>query len=80
MNNEYNGWPNHMTWSMSLYCESSDDVRSLREHLEDIAADLPLPAMDLLTSAIAEVDWHRLEQAFSPADASDDASDDESED
>jgi len=69
MNNEYNGWPNHMTWSMSLYCESLDDVRAEREHLEDIAADLPLPAMDLLLSAIDEVDWHRLEQAFSPADA-----------
>ena len=75
----YNGWPNHETWAMSLYCESLDDVRFLREHLEEIAADLPLPAMDLLTSAIAEVDWHRLEQAFSPAD-NDDASDDESED
>ena len=79
MNNEYNGWPNHETWAMSLYCESLDDVRALREHLEDIAADLPLPAMDLLLSAIDEVDWNRLEQAFSPAD-NDDASDDESED
>ena len=78
MNNEYNGWPNHETWAMSLYCESLDDVRALREHLEDIAADLPLPAMDLLLSAIAEVDWHRLEQAFSPAD-NDDASDEDDE-
>jgi len=76
MNNEYNGWPNRMTWSMSLYCESLDDVRALREHLEDIAADLPLPAMDLLLSAMAEVKWDYLEQAFSPADASDDDSDD----
>ena len=76
----YNGWPNHMTWSMSLYCESLDDVHALREYLEEMPFRLPMPAMDLLTSAIAEVDWHRLEQAFSPADASDDASDDESED
>ena len=72
MNNEYNGWPNHMTWSMSLYCESLDDVRAEREHLEDIAADLPLPAMDLLLSAIAEVDWHHLEQTFSPAESDED--------
>jgi len=80
MNNEYNGWPNRMTWSMSLYCESLDDVLFLREHLEEIAADLPLPAMDLLTSAIAEVDWHHLEQAFSPDDANDDESDESDED
>ena len=60
----YNGWPNHMTWSMSLYCESLADVRSLREYLEEIAAGLPLPASDLLTSAIEEVDWRRLEEVF----------------
>ena len=62
----YNGWPNHETWVASLYCESLEDVRSLREYLEEIAAGLPLPAMDLLTSAIAEVDWYRLEEVFSP--------------
>jgi len=60
----YNGWTNHMTWSMSLYCESREDVLSLREYLEEIASELPLPAMDLLTSAIAEVDWRRLEEVF----------------
>jgi len=62
----YNGWQNRFTWSMSLYCESREDVLSLREYLEEIAAGLPLPAMDLLTSAIAEVDWYRLEEVFSP--------------
>jgi len=61
----YNGWPNHMTWSMSLYCESLEDVHALREYLEEIAADLPLPASDLLSSAIEEVDWQRLEEVFS---------------
>ena len=76
---EYNGWPNRMTWTISLYCESLDDVRFLRDHLEEIAANLPLPAMDLLTSAMAEVDWHHLEQAFSPAD-NDDESDEDNED
>ena len=76
----YNGWPNRMTWTISLYCESLDDVRFLREHLEDIAADLPLPAMDLLTSAIAEVDWWRLEQAFSPAESDEDDEGDEGDD
>jgi len=67
----YNGWTNHMTWSMSLYCESLEDVRALREYLEEIAANLPLAASDLLESAIAEVNWRELEQAFSPADATD---------
>jgi len=71
MTREYNGWPNRWTWAISLYCESLEDVRYIREYLEEIAAGLPLPAMDLLTSAIAEVDWYYLEQAFSPADATD---------
>jgi hypothetical protein len=65
---EYNGWPNRFTWTISLYCESLEDVRYIREYLEDIAADLPLPAMDLLGSAIAEVDWDHLEKVFSPAE------------
>ena len=64
----YNGWTNHMTWSMSLYCESLEDVRALREYLEEIAAGLPLPASDLLESAIGEVNWCELERAFSPTD------------
>jgi hypothetical protein len=51
-----------------LYCESREDVLSLREYLEEIAADLPLPAMDLLTSAIAEVDWYHLEQVYAETD------------
>jgi len=64
----YNGWTNHMTWSMSLYCESLKDVRALREYLEEIAAGLPLPASDLLESAIEEINWRELEQAFFDAD------------
>ena len=64
----YNGWPNRLTWTISLYCESREDVLSLREYLEEIAADLPLPAMDLLTSAIAEVDWYHLEQVYDDTD------------
>jgi hypothetical protein len=64
----YNGWPNHETWVASLYCESLEDVCSLREYLEEIAADLPLPAMDLLLSAVASVNWEYLERAFSPTD------------
>jgi hypothetical protein len=60
----YNGWPNHETWAVSLYCESREDVQALREYLEEIAADLPLPAMDLLLSAISEVNWACLEKAF----------------
>ena len=67
----YNGWTNHMTWSMSLYCESLEDVRALREYLEEIAASLPLPASDLLESAISEVNWYELERAFAPAEAAD---------
>jgi len=66
---EYNGWPNRFTWTISLYCESREDVQSLREYLEEIAADLPLPAMDLLLSAVASVNWEYLERAFSPTDA-----------
>ena len=68
MNKEYNGWPNHETWAMSLYCNSLEDVHALRGYLEEIPFDLPLPAMDLLLSAMAEVDWHYLEQVFAPAD------------
>jgi len=75
----YNGWPNYETWAISLYCESAEDVRALREYLEGIPFSLPMPAMDLLLSAMAEVKWDHLEQAFSPADASDarDASDED---
>jgi hypothetical protein len=51
---------------MSLYCESLEDVRALREYLEEIAASLPLPASDLLESAISEVNWYELERAFAP--------------
>jgi len=65
MTREYNGWPSRLTWTISLYCESREDVLSLREYLEEIAADLPLPASDLLSSAIEEVDWQRLEEVFS---------------
>ena len=64
----YNGWPNRFTWSMSLYCESREDVLSLREYLEEIATDLPLPAMDLLLSAISEVQWDYLERSYANAD------------
>jgi len=79
----YNGWPNKGTWSVSLYCESLEDVYAAKEYLEDIAADLPLMANDLLTWAIALVEWHHLEQAFSPAEGDEgdeDDEDDESED
>ena len=65
----YNGWPNHETWVASLYCESLEDVRALREYLEEIAAGLPLPAMDLLLSAVASVNWEYLERALSPTNA-----------
>ena len=67
---EYNGWPNYETWAMSLYCESAEDVHALREYLEEMPFSLPMPVMDLLLSAIAEVKWDYLEQAFSPAYAS----------
>ena len=74
---EYNGWPNKGTWAVSLYCESLEDVYAAKEYLEDIAADLPLMASDLLTWAIALVDWYRLEQVFAPADAAAVAADDD---
>jgi hypothetical protein len=69
---EYNGWPNKVTWQVSLYCTSLEDVQYAREWLEEIASELPLIAMDLLTSAIAEVDWYRLEEVFSPESNNDD--------
>ena len=72
---EYNGWPNRLTWTISLYCESREDVLALREYLEEIAADLPLAAMDLLTSAIAEVEWDHLERAFAPESNTSDTDD-----
>jgi len=80
MDKEYNGWPNKWTWTVSLYCTSLEDVQYAREWLEEIAADLPLIAMDLLGSAIAEVDWHYLEQVFAPDAAADDDDDDNDND
>ena len=77
---EYNGWPNRFTWTVSLYCDSLEDVRAAKEWLEEIAADLPLPAMDLLGSAIAEVDWWYLEKVFSPTDAVDEDDEDDEDD
>ena len=78
MDKEYNGWPNKWTWTISLYCESLEDVRYIREYLEEIASDLPLPAMDLLTSAIAEIEWDYLERVFAEGGdtTADDADDD----
>jgi len=76
---EYNGWPNHETWAMSLYCESAEDVRALREYLEEMPFSLPMPAMELFLSAMAEVKWDYLEQAFSPAESDEDDEDDESD-
>jgi len=77
---EHNGWPNKGTWAVSLYCESLEDVYAAKEYLEDIAADLPLMASDLLTWAIALVDWYRLEQVFAPDAADDDDDDDDAAD
>ena len=72
MDKEYNGWPNKWTWTISLYCNSLEDVQYAREWLEEIATDLPLIAMDLLTSAIAQVDWDHLEKVFTPDEADED--------
>jgi len=67
MTREYNGWPNKATWLVSLRCESLEDVYAAKEYLEDVAADLPSLAGDLLTWAIALVDWYRLEEVFTPS-------------
>ena len=80
MNKEYNGWPNKWTWTISLYCNSLEDVQYAREWLEEIASELPLIAMDLLTSAIAQVDWDHLEKVFSPTDAVDEDDEDDDDD
>jgi len=76
---EYNGWPNKGTWAVSLYCESLEDVYAAKEYLEDIAADLPSLASDLLTWAIALVDWYRLEQVFTPDETDEDDDNDETD-
>jgi len=76
---EYNGWPNKGTWAVSLYCESLEDVYAAKEYLEDIAANLPLMASDLLTWAIALVDWYRLEQVFTPDETDKDDDNDETD-
>ena len=75
MDKEYNGWPNRWTWTVSLYCTSLEDVQYAREWLEEIATDLPLIAMDLLTSAITQVDWDHLEKVFSPTETADEDDD-----
>ena len=71
----YNGWPNKVTWQVSLYCTSLEDVQYAREWLEEIASELPLIAMDLLTSAIAQVEWEYLEQVFTPETTAADSDD-----
>jgi len=71
MTREYNGWPNKGTWLVSLRCESLEDVYAAKEYLEDIAADLPSLAADLLTWAIAHIEWHHLEQVFAPSNDAD---------
>ena len=76
MNKEYNGWPNRETWTVSLYCTSLEDVKAAKEWLEEIEAGLPLIAMDLFGWAMAEVDWHYLEQVFAPADDDNNDNDD----
>jgi len=73
---EYNGWPNRETWTVSLYCTSLEDVKAAKEWLEEIEAGLPLIAMDLFGWAMAEVDWHYLEQVFAPADDDNNDNDD----
>jgi len=66
----YNGWPNHETWAMSLYCNSLKDVHALREYLEEMPFfDLPLPVMDLLLSAMAEIKWDYLERSYAEDNA-----------
>jgi len=71
---EYNGWPNHETWAMSLYCNSLEDVHALREYLEEMPFfDLPLPVMDLLLSAMAEIKWDYLERSYAEDNAEDNA-------
>ena len=81
MDKEYNGWPNKWTWTVSLYCTSLEDVQYAREWLEEIASELPLIAMDLLTSAIAQVEWEYLEQVFIPeTTAADDDDNDDNDD
>ena len=72
----YNGWPNKGTWLVSLCCESLEDVQCAREYLEEIVADLPSLAADLLTWAIALVEWEHLEQVFSPDNDDNDNNDD----
>ena len=71
MTREYNGWPNKATWLVSLRCESLEDVYAAKEYLEDVAAGLPSLASDLLTWAIALVEWHHLERMFTPTDTED---------
>ena len=72
MTREYNGWPNKATWLVSLRCESLEDVYAAKEYLEDVAAGLPSLASDLLTWAIALVEWDHLEQVFTPDKDDDD--------
>jgi hypothetical protein len=43
-----------------------EDVYAAKEYLEDVAAGLPSLASDLLTWAIALVEWDHLEQVFTP--------------
>ena len=55
---------------MSLYCDSLEDVHALREYLEEMPFfDLPLPVMDLLLSAMAEIKWDYLERSYAEDNA-----------
>jgi hypothetical protein len=59
-----NGWSNRATWLVNLWAspETVDDVRAIRESLEEQLAEIPNGLLkDLIT--VDQINWRELEQA-----------------
>ena len=66
MDKTYNGWTNRATWLVSVWGnpESLDDVRMLRDMLEEQYDELPNGILkDMLD--LSEINWEELESHFS---------------
>ena len=64
----YNGWPTKATWKASLYCSDAEDVRILKDSLEEAIESLPTHITDFLLEGYNEIDWDYLLSVFPEAE------------
>jgi hypothetical protein len=65
----YNGWTNRATWLVNVWGnpESVDDVRAIREQLEEQYHEMPDGILkDMLD--LSEINWEELESHFEEAE------------